>query len=79
MEFYSLLYLNLYENCADDKIARKTLMKSPWTQESELNTYILRSVIQERLLEKLSAFEIEPFRENERFKALIENVSSIID
>lgn len=70
-------YLNLRETCKDDKIERKTLMKSPLVKETELSGTISKSILKEKLLEKLSSDEIQFLSNNQRFRELQQAVNNL--
>ncbi len=72
-----MYYINLAEKSNDEKIPWKSLMKSSFVKETNLCAYICKSVLKEKLLEKLSADEIKPLKENIRFQALYNKVKSL--
>ena len=72
-----MYYLNLIEHCTGDVIARSALMKSPLVEESELTACTTKSAIKNRLIEKLSAEEIQPLSKDKRFQNLYENIYNL--
>lgn len=72
-----MYYLNLIEHCTGDIIARIALMKSPLVEESELTACTTKSAIKNRLIEKLSAEEIQPLSKDKRFQNLYENIYNL--
>lgn len=72
-----MYYLNLYESCKDDKIARQTLMKSSLVKETKVTGTINKSVFKDKLRAKLLAEEIKPLNENKRFKELYERLNAL--
>lgn len=72
-----MYYLNLIEHCTGDVIARSALMKSPLVEESELTACTTKSEIKNRLIEKLSAEEIQPLSKDKRFQNLYENIYNL--
>jgi len=72
-----MYYLKLCEAFKYDRFERREFMQTPFVKETEQAIYIEKSILKEKLMKKLSAMEIEPLRENERFKALYEKVNRI--
>lgn len=72
-----MYYLNLIEHCTGDVIERNALIKSPLVQESELTACTTKSAIKNRLIEKLSAEEIQPLSKYKRFQDLHENICNL--
>lgn len=72
-----MYYLNLIERCAGNVITHNSLMKSPLVQESELTACTTKSTIKNRLIEKLSAEEIQPLSKYKRFQDLYENICNL--
>ncbi len=67
-------FLNLIKNHKEDKIPWKTLRNSPLVKEAEVPAFIDQSVLKEKLLEKLASPEIQPLKENPRYKGLCQKV-----
>lgn len=72
-----MYYLNLIEHCTGDVIERNALMKSPLVQESELTACTTKPAIKNRLIEKLSAEEIQSLSKYKRFQDLYENIYNL--
>ena len=72
-----MYYLNLIEHCTGDVIARSALMKLPLVEKSELTACTTKSAIKNRLIEKLSAEEIQPLSKYKRFQDLYENIYNL--
>lgn len=72
-----MYYLNLIEHCTGDVIERNALIKSPLVRESELTACTTKSAIKNRLIEKLSAEEIQPLSKDKRFQDLHENICNL--
>ncbi len=69
--------ISLSEICEDGKIARPMLMKSTLVKETEVTGKSNKSVFKDKLRAKLLAEEIEPLKENKRFKALYEKMNDM--
>ena len=62
MENSVLYYLRLVEICKGDEISLKTFINCPLVWETELNFIASKSVIKEKILNKLSSDDIKPLR-----------------
>lgn len=69
-----MYYVNLSEICEDGKIAHQMLMKSSLVKGTEVTGDINKSVFNDKLRAKMSAEEINPLKENKRFKELYERL-----
>ncbi|MDD4774213.1 MAG: helix-turn-helix transcriptional regulator [Eubacteriales bacterium] len=72
-----MYYLDLCNTFKYDKFERRELMKTPFVRETEQAIFIDKTIIKEKLLNKLSDPEIEPLKKSSRYKALYEKVNSI--
>jgi hypothetical protein len=71
-----MYYLDLCKTLKINRIEPKALIQTPFVKETEGATYFDRPNLKQRLLDKLSASEIEPLKNSKRFKALYEKVIS---
>lgn len=71
-----MYYLKLCEAVKYDRFDRRELMQTPFVKETQQTIHIDKSILKEKLLNKLSAPEIEPLKDNKRFKILYEKINS---
>lgn len=79
MENSVLYYLRLVEICKGDEISRKTFINCPLVWETELNFIASKSVIKEKILNKLSSDDIKPLRNEKCFKNLYDKVCAPLE
>lgn len=78
MENSILYYLNLAEIFNGDEIPHKALAISPLVHETELISSISKSILKEKLREKLLSDDMKPLRNEERFKNLYNKVQDFV-